>query len=61
MKRYYVLDMSGYVLSVHKSVNAQIKSFEKHILKMKLRGITLETSADSFKKGDYFFANKKAA
>lgn len=55
MRKFYVLDMSGYVLSTHKTIEAANKSFLKLSKKFKYLAVEwLSTDFRNFKIGDYF-------
>jgi len=49
MRRYYVVDMSDYVIAVFNSVEKQIKFYqEKH-----QRGFSMKDSIEKVKKGEW--------
>ena len=55
MRKFYVLDMSGYVLTTHKTIEAANESFLK--LAKEFKGLNVEwlsTDFKNFKVGDYF-------
>jgi hypothetical protein len=49
---YYILDMSNYVISKHKTAEKQIAEFLK--IAPKQRGSQMIDSVENFKKGDWF-------
>lgn len=58
MRWYYILDMSDYVISKHKTVKKQTAEFVKIALAQ--RGVTMADSTENIKKGDWFYGKNKS-
>lgn len=52
---YYLLDMSGYVISRHKSSEAATAAQLNEWRKNKTKGMSVEKSVVSIKRGNYFW------
>lgn len=54
---YYILDMSDYVISKHKSIQKQTIEFSRIALNQ--RGTKMADSVENINKGDYFYGKNK--